>query len=192
VPLLFSPNHTRVGAAPDFRRPANPVRERTIKLDEGPAETGSLEPVMNFPTSGAGSQFFSDRGARSDEYGVSSSDKGRRNEENWPQPSGFHPNAQSSRAGDPGLRRKSAILRCHPRLWSRHSLRIPPRLHPTDEDLSVGAPVLARFSFATPPARKFITGSRGDRPCIPRALDGPEFIPRPAAYQISRSCDRCF
>jgi len=107
VPLLFSPNHTRVGAAPDFRRPANPVRERTIKLDEGPAETGSLEPVMNFPTSGAGSQFFSDRGARSDEYGVSSSDKGRRNEENWPQPSGFHPNAQSSRAGDPGLRRKS-------------------------------------------------------------------------------------
>jgi hypothetical protein len=38
-----------------------------------------------------------------------------------------------------------SILRCHPRLWSRHSLRIPPRPHPTDEDLSVGAPVCTDF-----------------------------------------------
>jgi hypothetical protein len=35
----------------------------------------AVEPVINFPTSGAGSQFFSVRGARSDEYGVSSSDE---------------------------------------------------------------------------------------------------------------------
>ena len=33
-----------------------------------------------------------------------------------------------------------AILRCHPRLWTRHSLRIPSRL--------------ARFSSATPPPGK--------------------------------------
>ena len=36
--------------------------------------SGSLEPVMNFPAGGAGSQFFSVRGVRSDEYGLSSSD----------------------------------------------------------------------------------------------------------------------
>ena len=41
----------------------------------------------------------------------------------------------------PGCGANRAILRSHPRLWTRHSLRIPPRLHPTDEDLSVGAPV---------------------------------------------------
>ncbi len=34
-----------------------------------------LEPVINFPAGGAGSQFFSIQGARSDEYGVSSSDE---------------------------------------------------------------------------------------------------------------------
>src|SRR6266568_1688567 len=39
-----------------------------------------------------------------------------------------------------------SILRCHPRLWTRHSLRIPPRLN--------------QFPSATPPPRKFITGSR--------------------------------
>ena len=43
---------------------------------------------MNFPAGGAGGQFFSVQGARSDEYGVSSSDERRRNEGNWPQPSG--------------------------------------------------------------------------------------------------------
>jgi hypothetical protein len=61
----------------------------------------------------------------------------------------------------------------HHRLWTRHSLRIPPRLHPTDEDLSAGAPVLDRFSSAIrgpqrtnfarwggmPPTRKLIAGS---------------------------------
>ena len=36
-----------------------------------------LEPVINFPTGGAGSQFFSAQEARSDEYGVSSSDERR-------------------------------------------------------------------------------------------------------------------
>ena len=35
----------------------------------------TLEPVINFPAGGAGSQFFSVRGMRSDEYGVSSSDE---------------------------------------------------------------------------------------------------------------------
>ena len=46
-----------------------------------------------------------------------------------------------------GCGENRAILRCHPRRWTRHSLRIPPRL--------------ARFSSATPPARKLITGSKG-------------------------------
>ena len=59
-----------------------------------------------------------------------------------------------------GCGENRAILRCHLRRWTRHSLRIPPHLHPTDQDLSAGAPVLARFSSATPPTRKLITGSR--------------------------------
>ena len=42
-----------------------------------------------------------------------------------------------------------AIRRCRPRPWSHQSLRPPPRLRPTDQDPSVGAPVLARFSLAT-------------------------------------------
>jgi hypothetical protein len=46
----------------------------------------------------------------------------------------------------PGCGANWSILRCHPRRWARHRLRIPPRLD--------------RFSSATPPARKFITGSR--------------------------------
>jgi hypothetical protein len=109
-----------------------------------------LEPVMNFPAGGAGSQFFSVRGARSDEYGLSSSDKRRRNEENWPQPS--------------GLRRKSG----HTSFSS--STVDPPQ--PSDSASSPphgrrpvrGGPGLARFSSATPPTRKFITGSRILRP----------------------------
>ena len=36
--------------------------------------------------------------------------------------------------------------------WNRQSLRPPPRLHPADEDLSAGAPVLTGFSLATPSA----------------------------------------
>jgi hypothetical protein len=39
--------------------------------------TAALEPVINFPTGGAGSQFSSVQGVRSDEYGVSSSDERR-------------------------------------------------------------------------------------------------------------------
>jgi hypothetical protein len=43
---------------------------------EGYSYSGSaLEPVINFSAGGAGNQFFSVRGARSDEYGVSSSDE---------------------------------------------------------------------------------------------------------------------
>jgi hypothetical protein len=47
--------------------------------------------------------------------------------------------------GPSGCDENQAILRCHPRLWTRHRLRTPPRL--------------ARFSSATPPARKLIAGS---------------------------------
>jgi hypothetical protein len=49
----------------------------------------TLEPAIHFPTGGAGSQFFSVQGARSDEYGVFSSDERQRNGENWTQPSGL-------------------------------------------------------------------------------------------------------
>ena len=45
----------------------------------------------------------------------------------------------------PGCGANRAILRCHPRRWSRHSHRIPPRLHSTDDDLSAGAPVWRDF-----------------------------------------------
>ena len=47
--------------------------------------------------------------------------------------------------GPSGCDENQGILRCHPRLWTRHRLRTPPRL--------------ARFSSATPPARKLIAGS---------------------------------
>ena len=115
---------------------------------------------MNFPAGGARSQFFSVQGARSDEYGVSSSDERRRNEGNRPQPS--------------GSRRKSR----HTSLSS--STVVPPQ--PSDSASPPphgrrpvrGGPGLARFSSATrgprransarwggtPPTRKFITGSR--------------------------------
>ena len=56
---------------------------------QSPAALTRLEPVINFPTGGAGSQFFSVPGVRSDEYRESSSDERRRNEENWPQPCGL-------------------------------------------------------------------------------------------------------
>ncbi len=44
-----------------------------------------------------------------------------------------------------GCGKNHAILRCRPRWWTRHNLRPPPGL--------------ARFSLATPPARKSIPGS---------------------------------
>ena len=67
-----------------------------------------------------------------------------------------------------GCGKNRAILCRRTRLWGRHSVRPPPRLHPTDEVR--GGPGLARFSLAmgsparmcwgrTPPARKLITGS---------------------------------
>jgi hypothetical protein len=83
-----------------------------------------LEPVMNFPAGGAGSQFFSVLAARSDEYGVSSSDERRRNGENWPQPSGFHP----------GLRRKSGDT-------SLSSSTVDP---PQPSDSASSGPILVR------------------------------------------------
>src|ERR1700733_3108054 len=57
-----------------------------------------------------------------------------------------------------GCGENRAILRCLPRLWTRHSLRPAPHLHPTDEVR--GDPGMARFSLATLPARKLIAGSR--------------------------------
>ncbi|SPE30299.1 hypothetical protein SBA5_780003 [Candidatus Sulfotelmatomonas gaucii] len=43
--------------------------------------------------------------------------------------------------GPKGCGENRAILRCRPRQWARHSRRPPPRLHPTDENLSAGTPV---------------------------------------------------
>ena len=75
------------------RKPA--YRQHAAKLSLPARYLKPLEPVMNFPADGAGSQFSSVQGARSDEYGLSSSNERRRNEVNWPQPSGFHPRESS-------------------------------------------------------------------------------------------------
>ena len=75
-----------------------------------------LEPVINFPTGGAGSRFFSVPGARSDEYRESSSDERHRNEENRPQPEGLR------RKGVPGthvLGQNAACAKVNTRLWPR-------------------------------------------------------------------------
>src|SRR5580700_10279156 len=90
-----------------------------------------LEPVINFPTGGAGSQFsqFAKRGVTNIGNLRATSDKEMR--KIGPSPSGCGENR--------------AILRCRAPQWGRHSLRPPPRL--------------ARFSLATLPARKLITGS---------------------------------
>jgi hypothetical protein len=77
---------------------------------QSPAALTRLEPVINFPTGGAGSQFFSVPGARSDEYRESSSDERHRNEENWPQPFGFHP-------GTHVLGQNAACAKVNNRLW---------------------------------------------------------------------------
>ena len=62
-----------------------------------------------------------------------------------PGPSASTPARKVRAPGTLGCGANGAILRCPPRLWARHSLRIPPRLHPTDEDLSAGAPVWTHF-----------------------------------------------
>ena len=91
-----------------------------------------LELVMNFPAGGAGANFsqFEERGATNISYLRATSDEEMR--KIGPSP--------------PGCDAKRALLRCLPRRWNHHSLRIPPRL--------------GRFAYATPPTRKFITGSR--------------------------------
>src|ERR1035441_1108602 len=48
-----------------------------------------LGPVHTTPVGGDGSQFFSDRGMRSDGYRVYQSDDGRRAGGNWPRPFGL-------------------------------------------------------------------------------------------------------
>ena len=97
-----------------------------------------------------------------------------------PSPSASTPAGKDRVPGTPGCGGNRAILRCHPQRWIRHNLRIPPRLHLTDENLSAGAPVLARFSSATPPARRLITGSNllGRLPSMSQSNPGkqPELI----------------
>ena len=95
---------------------------------------------MNFRVGVAGSQFFRDQGVRSDADRVSSSDEGRGDRENWPQPC--------------GLRRKSRHTALSSSLWNRQSLRPPP--------------CLARFPSATTPAGEFITASREFAIVLPR------------------------
>ena len=60
--------------------------------------------------------------------------------------------------GPKGCGANPAILHSRPRRWTRHSLRTRLHLHPTDEDLSAGAPGLAEFSLATPSAPVVLTG----------------------------------
>src|SRR5580700_6077359 len=114
-----------------------------------------LEPVINFPTGGAGSQFsqFAKRGVTNIGNLRATSDTEMRKID--PSPSASTP-PQICR-GPRGCGENRAILRCRTRQWGRHSLRPPPRLHPTDEVR--GGPGLARFYLATLPARKLITGS---------------------------------
>jgi hypothetical protein len=83
----------------------------------------------------------------------------------------------------PGCGQNRAILRCHPRRWTRHSLRIPPRL--------------ARFSSATPPARKLITGSKGrpsslclDSEASTHVVGTPLLLLPPASRRLERFQDR--
>ena len=89
------------------------------------------EPVINFPVGGAGSQFPRVQGERSDAYFVSASDERRGNRGNWPQPE--------------GLRIKSRHTSLSSSPWNSQSLRPSSRL--------------TRFSRATPPTGKLITGS---------------------------------
>jgi hypothetical protein len=101
-----------------------------------------LEPAINFPAGGAGSQFFSVPGVRSDEYRESSSDERHRNEQNWPQPFGFHP--VTERVGGPGVAVKIAPyfvvgLDCGPATAFVLRLVFTPRTK------SAGAPVWRDF-----------------------------------------------
>ena len=49
-----------------------------------------------------------------------------------------------------GCGENRAILRCRPRLWTRHSLRTPPRLHPHGRGPVREGPILTRFSIRKP------------------------------------------
>src|ERR1700692_4063073 len=76
-----------------------------------------------------------------------------------PSPPTYPPQTKPCSGGPLCCDENRPILRCRPRLWPRHSLRIPPRLHPTNDGPVRGGPGLDRFSCATQPARKLITGS---------------------------------
>src|SRR5271169_6849450 len=115
------------------------------KVNKGTKLITGSRACSHYQDGGAGSQFFSNQGVRSDAYRVSASDDRRRVGENWPRPFGFHPCDEDLSPGPRGCGENPAILHSRPRRWTRHSLRARLRL--------------ARFSLATPPARKLITGS---------------------------------
>ena len=102
------------------------------------------EPVINFPTGGAGSRFFSvpsfsqfrERGATNigNLRARSDAEMGK----TGPSPKASTPSPKAP--GTPGCGENRAILRCRTRQWGRHSLRPPPRM--------------TRFSLATPPRAK--------------------------------------
>ena len=111
----------------------------------------------------AGSHFFISSRSAERRIPRYASDNRRRNREKWPRPFGLRwksgvPSDRSSslgwKSGVPSDRSsslgwKSGHTSFSPSTVACHSLRTRPRLHPTDEDLSVGAPVLAGFSLAT-------------------------------------------
>jgi hypothetical protein len=113
--------------------------------------------LLTFPRVSLGANFshFEERGATNMEYlrATSDDEMGKIG----PSPSGCGANR--------------SILRCHPRLWTRHSLRIPPRLD--------------RFSSATTPTRKLITGSSDKDKRVAR-------VGHPGVAAIQKSLPRVF
>jgi hypothetical protein len=128
------------------------VREREAgvkrtKTDSGPAslpcKPSKLSLLLTFPRTALGANFpqFKERGATNMEYLRATSDEEMG--KTGPCPAGCGANR--------------AMRRSRPRRWTRHSLRARPRL--------------ARFSLATPPARKLITGFRTWAPSLgPRSM----------------------
>jgi len=85
---IRSRSQTLRGARPTWA--ANPLHRGASPAHlVGQSYTSSLGPVNATGVGGAGSQFFSVLGVRSDAYRVSASDDRRRNEENWPRPFGL-------------------------------------------------------------------------------------------------------
>src|ERR1035441_5488476 len=98
----------------------------------------ALGPVHTTPVGGDGSQFFSDRGMRSDGYRVYPSDDGRRAWENWPRPF--------------GLLRKSGHTSFSPSSVAPPQPSGSASSTPHERRPVRGDPGLAGFSLAAPPA----------------------------------------